>query len=220
WRQDTMLLTRPSINNPPGIVIKEYDFPDIDLLRGEPLSARFMVWIPAFLCSVLGQSNFVEFSLHMENILEDNIPIYKRPSGGEAVVLSPRMVVVSILKRGDTFRAPRLYFKTYNEMIINVLHGLGVKELRAEGISDVCIRDRKILGSSIYRNKDLVFYHAVLNVSEDIELMERYLKHPRLEPDYREGRSHREFVSSVSREGYALAPEEIRQAISKSLIAL
>jgi len=194
--------------------ISEYDLPDIELLHGEVLSYRFLAWIPAFVCVVLGQSNEAEFSLHVKNILKDNIPVYKRPSGGEAVLLSPRMVVVSILKRGDTFRTPRIYFETYNEKIINALHGLGVRDLRAEGISDICIRDKKILGSSIYRNKDLVFYHAVLNVSEDIELMERYLKHPRREPGYRKGRAHGEFVTSLAREGYELNPEEIRQAIS------
>jgi lipoate-protein ligase A len=176
-----------------------------------------MIWIPAFVCVVLGQSNEAEVSLHVEAILKDNISVYKRPSGGESVILSPRMVAISILKRGDAFQSPQLYFETYNKKIMDALQGIGVKNLRLEGISDICIRDRKILGSSIYRNKDLVFYHAVLNVSEDIELMERYLKHPRLEPKYREGRAHREFVSSLSRERYALIPEEIKQALLSAL---
>jgi len=196
------------------IIIKEYDLPDNELLQGEPLSYCFMVWIPAFTCVVLGQSNEVEDALYVENILNDHIPVYKRPSGGEAVVLSPRMVVVSVLKRGDKFRAPGFYFKTYNERIIDALRSVGVKELKTGGISDICIRDRKILGSSIYRSKDLVFYHAVLNISESSSLMDRYLKHPRREPGYRGGRVHGEFVTSLTREGYELSPEEIRQAIS------
>lgn len=203
-----------SINNPLALILKKYDLPDVDLLRGDTFSFRFMVWIPASICVVLGQSNDTEVSLQEENILKDNIPVYKRPSGGEAVVLSPRMVVVSVLKRGDKFRAPGYYFNVYNEQIIDVLRGLGVKELKAEGISDICIRDKKILGSSIYRNKDLVFYHAVLNVLEPGSLLERYLKYPRREPRYREGRGHEEFVTSLSREGYVFTVEEIRQALS------
>jgi lipoate-protein ligase A len=201
-----------STNKPLEIIINEYDLPDGRLLREDRAEFCLLPWVPAFTCVVLGQSNKVEEALHVENILNDHIPVYKRPSGGEAVVLSSHMIVVSILERKDTARTPRFYFETYNEKIIKALHGLGVRELRAEGTSDICIRDKKILGSSIYRNKDLVFYHAVLNISESSSLMERYLKHPRREPGYRRGRTHGEFVTSLAGEGYILTLAEIPRA--------
>ncbi|MCX6579570.1 MAG: hypothetical protein NT166_05240 [Candidatus Aminicenantes bacterium] len=204
----------PSTNKPLEIIINEYDLPDGKLLRENRVEFCLLSWIPAFVCVVLGQSNEAEEALHVENILNDHIPVYKRPSGGEAVVLSQRMLVVSILERKDTSRTPRIYFETYNEKIIKALHGLGARELRAEGTSDICIRDKKILGSSIYRNKDLVFYHAVLNISESSSLMDRYLKHPRREPGYRRGRAHGEFVTSLAGEGYILSIAEIRRALS------
>jgi lipoate-protein ligase A len=147
--------------------------------------------------------------------LKDGIPVYKRPSGGESVVLSPRMLVVSILKRGDNFRAPGLYFRAYGEKIIRALESLGVVNLRVDGISDICIGDKKVVGSSIYRNKDFVFYHGVLNVSEGADMLERYLKHPRREPGYRKGRPHSEFVTSLTKEGYKLDTEKIKQRISQ-----
>ncbi|MCK7539718.1 MAG: hypothetical protein MZV63_56820 [Marinilabiliales bacterium] len=40
-------------------------------------------------------------------------------------------------------------------------------------------------------------YHAVLNLGEGTDVFERYLRHPRREPDYRQGRLHSEFVTSL-----------------------
>lgn len=196
------------------MTIKEYDLPDIELMMENVSPYRYMVWKPGFAAVVLGQSNDAETSLYLENILIDGIPVYKRPSGGESVVLSPRMLVVSILKRGDNFRAPGLYFRAYGEKIIRALESLGVVNLRVDGISDICIGDKKVVGSSIYRNKDFVFYHGVLNVSEANGMLERYLKHPQREPGYRKGRIHSEFVTSLEEEGYHLGAEEIQRAIS------
>ncbi|HEX3074156.1 MAG TPA: hypothetical protein VHP30_11145 [Ignavibacteriales bacterium] len=196
------------------MILNKYDLPDKVLLENNQAYYRFITWVPSFLCIVLGHGNKAEDSLQIGNILKDNIPIYKRPTGGEAILLSPNMIVISLLKRGDAFRSPRFYFETYNESILNALRGLGVKELNTGGISDICIRDKKILGASIYRNKDFVFYHAVLNVSENGILMNHYLKHPQREPSYRGGRRHSEFVTSLTQEGNELNPEEIKQAIA------
>ncbi|MCP5104707.1 MAG: hypothetical protein GY950_15085 [bacterium] len=196
--------------------IREYDLQDMELLKEEQHFFHFMVWQPAFVSVILGQSNKAAPSLRMENILKDKVPVYKRPSGGETVVLSPRTLVISILRRGDKLQSPSIYFKAYGQGIIRALEGLGVGDLRGNGISDICIGERKIVGSSIYRNKDLVFYHAVLNVSESTDILERYLKHPQREPEYRRGRTHSDFVTSLTHEGYDLPTEEVKQAISDS----
>ena len=49
----------------------------------------------------------------------------------------------------------------------------------------------------------------MLNISEDAEVFEHYLKHPVKEPDYRKGRSHKDFVTSLKAEGYTINTEEI-----------
>ena len=192
---------------------REYDLPDAALLSGDTNVSPVIVWVPEFFCIVLGQSNSPETSLHIEAVKQDNIPVYKRPSGGETVILSPGTLVISVLKRNEPLRSPTRYFETFNGKIIKTLQGLGVRDLSMRGISDVCIRDLKILGSSIYRNKDLLLYHAVLNVSQSTRQMERYLKHPVREPDYRRGRSHRTFVTSLAQQGFSISAGEIKEAV-------
>jgi lipoate-protein ligase A len=197
--------------------VKPYDLLDQELLEDNSSTYRFMVWEPGFLCIVLGQSNQLAPSVYVEQAAADGVPVYKRPSGGETVVLSPGTLVVSILKRGDGLRSPRIYFNAYNEKIMQALRVLGVKNLSANGISDICIGNQKILGSSIYRNKDRVFYHGVLNRAESVDVIERYLKHPLREPGYRDGRIHKDFVTSLAQQGYQFTGEEIRGVLIEKL---
>lgn len=77
------------------------------------------------------------------------------------------------------------------------------------GISDNTISGKKILGSAIYRNKDKLLYHAVLNLSEPASTFEKYLKQPVKEPDYRNGRKYIDFVTSLKDNGYTGSYEVI-----------
>lgn len=63
----------------------------------------------------------------------------------------------------------------------------------------------------------MVFYHAVLNIGETPEFIGRYLKHPAREPDYRIGRKHEDFVTSVRLAGYPLTEDAVRVEISHFL---
>lgn len=197
--------------------ILEYNLADSQVIKMQPPMFTVMVWQPGFVSVVLGQSNKAETSLWEGNIIADNVSVYKRPSGGETVVLSPRTLVVSVLIPETKFRAPGIYFQEINRKIIRALQDIGLNHLRADGISDICIGDKKILGSSLYRGKDRVFYHAVLNVSENTRTLERYLKHPPREPQYRNGRSHEEFVTSLAAEGYFIDCHLLQQTLHSTL---
>ena len=198
--------------------INEYDLPDARLAENCEPGAALLVWEPEFFCVVLGQGSKIEHSLYLEKIEQDRIPVYKRPSGGETVILSPNTLVISFVKKNEPLRSPKRYFTKYNELIISALSGLGVKNLSRRGISDICIGSKKILGSSIYRSKAALLYHAVLNISEPVSRIEHYLKHPVREPDYRGKRAHRDFVTSLSNEGYPLAPEHVKSAIQNAFL--
>jgi len=84
------------------------------------------------------------------------------------------------------------------------------------GISDIAISGKKILGSAIYRSKDALLYHAVLNLGEPATTFERYLRHPSKEPDYRLGRSHSEFVTSLKEKGYNQSYHQLESELSLS----
>ena len=193
------------------LIVGPYILPDDFLFKGT--NNGYLVWQPETTCLVLGQSNSAEKSLIIENVIRDGIPVTKRPTGGEAVMLTPRTIAVTVAR---IFSAPvhfRDYFRVVNGMIIDSLQGFGISGLSMRGISDIAIGNRKILGSSMRNTHGSLIYHAVLNVGEDPGLFEKYLRHPHREPDYRTGRSHSEFVTSLKAEGYNIRAEEIITAI-------
>jgi lipoate---protein ligase len=192
-----------------------YDLPDIDILNNYSEDKKFFLWIPDKTYIVLGVSNKAEDSLISENVINDNIAVYKRPSGGESVVLTPDMIIISVVSVYVELKSPKEYFKIQNLNIIKALELLGVKDLNEKGISDIAIREKKILGSSIYRTRDKIFYQAVLNVKGNTEIFERYLKHPQKEPDYRKHRGHSEFVTSLNAEGYTFELETLLKSLDQ-----
>jgi len=193
-----------------------YSLKDFDIFYNSN-SFDVSVWIPDKSYIVLGRANNIDSSVFKENAIIDGVEILKRPSGGETVILSPKTVVISVKLKVDDVLKTHTFFHKINKKIIEALDGFNIKDLRMNGISDISIGQKKILGSSIYRYKQTVFYHAVLNISEPIETFERYLKHPKREPEYRKGRNHNEFVTSLKNEGYKLDIDNLKSEILSSL---
>ncbi len=199
------------------IEAKTYNLPDYMILHHDK-DADYHIWQPDKTYVVLGRSNRItEESVYVHKVMEDSIEVYKRPSGGEAVVLSPNMLVISVkLPLLNKLRTHR-QFSHINHSITKALEKAGIRQLNSKGISDIAIGMKKILGSSIYRTEKSVFYHAVLNISEPVSTISKYLKHPSREPDYRKGRNHTEFVTSVMHEGFRTDIESLKILLQESL---
>jgi lipoate---protein ligase len=187
----------------------KYNLPDYSILNTKWNDYELYTWIPDGFYIVLGLSNKPESSIHLQAVQQDKITVYKRPSGGETVLITPNTLVISTLLSVAKLENPSRYFKNINQKIIDNLNIMGIHNLCQKGISDIAIGEKKILGSSIYRTMDKVFYHAVLNVREPISSIEKYLQYPSREPDYRHGRSHYDFVTSLVDQGYKYTPEQI-----------
>ncbi|MFO7617693.1 MAG: hypothetical protein R6V75_10625 [Bacteroidales bacterium] len=196
---------------------RAYDLPDVVLIDPEAAEPDFMVWIPEQTVIVLGQSNEGDTAVYLDRAEADGIPVYKRSSGGQTVILTPQTVIISVRLISQRLENPKVYFQKINDLVIKTLSELGVKNLGQNGISDITIREKKILGSSIYRKKSMVFYHAVLNIAESPAFIGKYLKHPSREPDYRAGRRHEDFVTSLREAGHGFTPEAVKEALEQTI---
>jgi lipoate-protein ligase A len=194
-----------------------YPLPDQGLIDPEATTNAFMVWQPMETSIVLGQSNQPETAVYLNEAEQDGIPVYKRHSGGQTVILTPRMLIISVRLISEKLENPQVYFKRINQIILAALAETGIQNLVEKGISDIAIGEKKILGSSIYRKKSMVFYHAVLNIAETPEFIGRYLKHPVREPDYRIGRKHEDFVTSIHQAGFPIELSIIKEALIQKL---
>lgn len=186
-----------------AIEVLKYDLKDFSIFESQK-DYDFCLWQPQDRLIILGRSNNPEEALNIDEVKNDNIKVYKRPSGGQSVILTSNTLVISVKVKIDNELNTQKYFKEINDKIMDALSSFGVKNLSMKGISDISIGNKKILGSSIYLRKNTLFYHAVLNISESVDVISRYLKHPSKEPDYRKGRSHKEFITSLIAEGYKI----------------
>jgi len=201
-----------------ALTLSEYDLPDAFLFREG--TAGYLVWQPEETVIVLGQSNSIESALYSDAVAKDGLHVTKRPSGGETVMLTPSTIAFTVAKRFPVMIPFKEYFKMINSVVVAGLEELGVSRLGSKGISDITIDNRKILGSSMRKVNDKLVYHAVLNLGENPAIFGRYLRHPRREPDYRAGRSHSEFVTSMAGEGYLFTAVEVMTMLDFRLAGL
>jgi len=146
---------------------------------------------------VIGRGGKCDVELHRDRIEADGVPLLRRRGGGCAVVLDPGNAIVSVALPTPGTTGITRGFETISRWLIDALAELGVPGVEKRGTSDLVLGNRKIGGSCIYRRLNLLYYSTTLLVAPDPELAERYLKHPPREPDYRTGRSHRDFMGSL-----------------------
>ncbi len=168
---------------------------------------------PAGILAVLGAGGNPDTDLLLDRLAADGVPHAYRRGGGGTVVLSPGQVVLALVTEVGSPYRNREYAQQINGWFVEALAGLGLAGVTHEGISDLAIGGRKILGTSIYRRRLALFYQASLLVSCDTRLFSRYLAMPRQVPEYRAGRSHEEFCTTLAAEGLAAAPSGVIAAL-------
>ena len=162
-------------------------------------------------CEVVhGPSCNVPDEIYTSNCATAGVSVLARRGGGGTVVLSKGMCVIVVVGFRDGRHALPIFDSIHRSMI-TLLEQCGVKDLKQQGISDLTIGNHKILGSSLYLGSkpQLYYYQSCLMVSSEIDLLNRYLKHPPREPDYRKSREHSSFCSTLNNEGYSLSVEAV-----------
>jgi lipoate-protein ligase A len=169
----------------------------------------YRLYEPPTLCAVLGASGKPAQDLLLENLDADGVPWLKRRGGGGTVILGPGQVVLALVTAVESPFKNREYAAEINSWIVDSLALLGVNGVHPAGISDLAIGEKKIVGTSLYRTRLILFYQASLLVSNDIAVFTRYLAMPVKVPEYRKGRSHEEFCTTIAREGYAVTVRDV-----------
>ncbi|HNQ66949.1 MAG TPA: hypothetical protein PKN32_01110 [Bacteroidales bacterium] len=192
-------------------ILQSYNLPDNSLFDGQ--GQEILVWKPDKTYIILGQRDSIDDAVEIENAKQENAIIMQRPSGGHSVVLTPKTVIVSMISREHDLTAIKSFFHDCNMKIIIALQKQNVEGLSIQGISDIVLNGRKIVGSSMYKGKDFLFFHAVVNLAENPNYIAQFLKHPKTEPEYRKNRKHEEFITSLNEQGYTIDVEKLKRDI-------
>lgn len=162
---------------------------------------------------VIGRGGKAGIELKSDAIARDRTPLLRRRGGGCAVVLDPGNLVLSLALPLPGVGGIRGAFDRISAWMLEILDRSGVPGVERRGVSDLVLGERKIGGSCIWRTRGLLYYSTTILVDPDTDLMDRYLRHPPREPDYRRGRDHRAFTTNLREAGLAGDPETLRRRL-------
>ncbi|HOV33564.1 MAG TPA: lipoate--protein ligase family protein [Candidatus Hydrogenedens sp.] len=166
---------------------------------------------------VLGSSQVVSEEVFFDECISRNIKVLRRCSAGGAVLQGPGCVNFSLSLNLERYPQLRNIRESYNILLSSLYNTLNNKwqiNTDIDGISDLCYKGKKVSGNAQRRNSKVLLHHGTLLYEVNYDLMEEILRIPQTQPDYRAGRSHRDFVGFLP-----LSQEEILDVILSTFAA-
>lgn len=176
---------------------------------GRPIET-LRLWEPGEPMAVVGRSSRVEDEIHVRACRELGIPIFRRVSGGAAILTGPGCLMYAlVLSRrlrpglGAVDQVHQFVLGTLAAALRPLVPGVCHR-----GISDLAVGERKFSGNSLRLKRTHLLYHGTLLYDFPLELVGRCLKMPPRQPEYRNRRVHRAFLMNLP-----LEPAAIRRAL-------
>ena len=184
--------------------------------EGAGESLRF--WESSHVCVVLGRIGKVEEDIKTEAVLKDNIPVFRRTSGGGTVLQGPGCLNFSLIlskERNPQLNDLRKSYQVILNKILSALQKFGINGV-FRPISDLVIEpgEKKFSGNAQHRGRKYILHHGTILYQFSLPLIEKYLKIPQEMPSYRQNRAHLDFVTNIS-----LNPKHFKEAVSKEFAA-
>ncbi len=156
------------------------------------------VWELAATAVVVGAGGVIDEEVDVAACQADGVPILRRSSGGGTVLLGPGCLCFSLVLPYDHAAGLHDLRLSYRYILQRVADALS-PEVHAgpAGLSDLAVHGRKVSGNSQHRKRQHFLHHGTLLYAADLSRYRRYLPEPRRQPEYRQGRSHEEFLANL-----------------------
>ena len=155
------------------------------------------VWELDHRAVVLGASGRMADEVDLDACLADQIPIVRRSSGGGTVLIGPGALNFTVVLPVEAHADLKAVDTTQSYVLERTAEAMRVlgPDVRVLGSGDLTIDGRKFSGSAQRRLKRWVMVHATVLYGLDLAMMGRYLRPPKRQPSYREGRAHDDFLT-------------------------
>lgn len=166
---------------------------------------------------VLGYGKRAADEVQLEACARLGVPVLRRTSGGGTVLQGPGCFNYSLIlpiesdpELATITGANRRIMARHREVFSSLL----AQPVTQRGCTDLTLGDLKFSGNAQRRKRRCLLFHGSVLVGLDFGLVERTLRMPGQQPEYRRQRSHLEFLTNVP-----LAPEMIRSGLAAAWLA-
>ncbi len=162
---------------------------------------------------VVGRSSRVDDEVNRDACQRMGIPIFRRSSGGAAVVAGPGCLMYAVVL--DYQRRPQVQMIQQAHCYVIGMLARAIRPLIPDvsccGTSDLALHGRKFSGNSLRCKRTHLLYHGTLLYAFPLDLISTCLKQPPRQPEYRQGRNHDDFVANLP-----LTAEQLRMALIRT----
>ena len=181
-----------------GDVASDVGLDESLLLEAEAGRAEVLrVWERPAPAVVLGSGCKLLDDVEVTACAADGVPIVRRSSGGGTVLLGRGCLCFSLVLSFARGEALAGIGTSYRWILQRVIESLGVPGVEQAGISDLAIDGRKFSGNAQQRKRNHLLHHGTILYAMDLAPVNRYLRLPERQPDYRERRDHEAFIRNV-----------------------
>jgi len=172
----------------------------LDACEENPGAEMLRFWEPREYFVVLGYANRAESEVNLAACREENVGVYRRCSGGGAVLQGPGCLNYSLILH-IAGHAALQNITSANRHIMErqrlALERVLGRRVSVSGITDLTLGGRKFCGNAQRRKRRALLFHGVFLLCFHIPMMEKLLPMPSRKPDYRQERPHGEFLANL-----------------------
>ncbi len=157
-------------------------------------------WSSDRIFAVLGYSRPAHEDVHVQQCRRDGVPILRRSSGGGTVLQGPGCLNYSLVLRMDRSEAYATITGTTHAILERHAATLSPRlegKVSLAGNSDLILGGKKFSGNAQRRLSRCVLFHGTVLFNFDLPSLERYLREPAGQPQYRQRRRHGDFVTNI-----------------------
>lgn len=174
-------------------------------------------WEPSTYFVVLGYANGAAREANLDFCRQHTIPVLRRCSGGGTVLQGPGCLNYSLFLKFE--RAGPLYsIGSTNDFVLGRLGDMLRPALGApvqkEGHTDLAIGGLKFCGNAQRRRQSWLLFHGSFLLQLDMGMVQQTLPSPSKQPDYRNNRSHSDFLMNLE-----VPSRGIKSALVKGWVA-
>ncbi len=171
---------------------------------------------------VVGYANKVTSEVNVAACGTKGIPVYRRCSGGGAVLQGPGCLNYTLVLKitedsplHNITSANRFIMERNRAAIESLCPGRQTPDPRpriaVRGHTDLCLGDLKFSGNSQRRRKHFLLFHGTFLLNFDLALVNQVLRMPSKQPDYRKRRTHAKFLTNLN-----MPAEKVKTVLQKA----